>query len=144
MSEAAVRAAAEAEGLTLVPSGCATGFRGVLANGRRFTVCVKADGGKHKSLGTFNTALEAALVVARQLGPEASAAAVAAAAAAAAAAAILTPEAPISEASVRAVAEAEGLTLVPSDNAAGFRGVCAQGSHYFAYTQVDGKQKRCG
>ena len=45
---------------------------------------------------------------------------------------------------MRAAAAAEGLTLVPSDNAAGFKGVSAEGSHYFAYTQVNGKQQRCG
>eukprot|EP00966_Prymnesium_polylepis_P273823 6325448-Prymnesium_polylepis.1 len=74
MNETAVCAAAEAEGLTLVPKVNKSGFKGVQPTGRRFTAHVQ-----NGPLGTFDTAPEAALAVARQLGPEASAAAVAAA-----------------------------------------------------------------
>ena len=74
LSAAEVEAAVKREGLTLVQSAVSTtGYQGACAHGRRF----KARGNK-RSLGTYASALEAALCVARFLGPDASAAAAAA------------------------------------------------------------------
>ena len=76
-------------------------------------------GGRHNHLGTFATAEEAALAVARFLGPEGVAAALAAA----------RPEpAPMTAAEAHAAAEEEGLALVRAENATGFKGVCRNGS----------------
>ena len=74
LSAAEVEAAVKREGLTLVHSAVSkTGYQGVCAIRRRF----KASGNQ-RSLGTFGSALEAALCFARFLGPDASAAAAAA------------------------------------------------------------------
>ena len=73
LSAAEVEAAVHCEGLTLVQSADSkTGYQGVVAHGRRF----KASRNKGH-LGTFDSVLEAALCVARFLGPDASAAAAA-------------------------------------------------------------------
>jgi len=85
MSEAEVHRLAEAEGLKLVPSDNATGYKAVTqtAASKRsgsvclnpFTVNVKRqgyNGGKNSSLGMFPSAHEAALAYARFLGPELS------------------------------------------------------------------------
>ena len=56
---------ATAEGLTLEPSSSATGYKGVTARPQsRYQADVKR-GGKHVTLGTFDTPEEAALAVAR-------------------------------------------------------------------------------
>ena len=68
---AAAHAAAEAEGLALVPAENATGFKGVCRDNTKskpFLASLKRDGRK-KHLGHFATAEEAALAVARFLGP---------------------------------------------------------------------------
>jgi len=122
ISEAEVWAAVQAEGLTLVPSSdSASGFKGVTASGgargRRFSAQGRYDQ-QVKHLGRYATALEAALHVARHLGPSASAEAAAAA----------VPEG-MSEAEVWAAVQAEGLTLVPSsDEPSGYKGVTASTS----------------
>ena len=72
-------AAAAREGLTLVPADNATGFMGVSKNGNQFKVEINKEGVK-KYLGTFATPEEAALIVAKRLGIQGSAAAAAAAA----------------------------------------------------------------
>ena len=121
MSEAEVRAAAEAEGLTLVQcTDHQSGFRGVTTNRTRFQANFRLEGGKVHYLGLHATALEAALQIARFLGGEGSA--VAAAEAEAVTTARATSKA-MSDAEVHAAAEAEELTLVPSENTSGFKGV---------------------
>ena len=76
LSAAEVDAAVEREGLTLVQSADnKTGYQSVSADGHRFRV--QSYSGNKRSLGTFDSALEAALCVARFLGPDASAAAAA-------------------------------------------------------------------
>jgi len=109
---------AYAEGLPLQPSeSSSTGFKGVsFKSGRRmpYQAQVWRDG-KQVALGTFATAEEAALVVARTLEGRAAVAAAAAA----------PPEPPpmTAEEALRQ-AEAEGLTLLLSDgNNTGYKGV---------------------
>ena len=117
MTAAEAHAAAAAEGLSLLPSENPTGFKGV----SRQLGCVKPfrasayHNGRSKSLGAFATAEEAALAVARSLGPEGVVTNAAAAAAAA-----LAP-APMTAAEAHAAAEEEGLTLVRAENPAGFK-----------------------
>ena len=134
MHEAEVRAAVQAEGLTLVPSNNKTGFNGVSHNGHRFKAQVY-HGGVESYLGLFDTALEAALHVARHLGPEASVAAAA------------PPQPPppgMSEAEVRAAVRAEGLTLVPCDNVTGFKCVSRSGRRFQASVYRDGAPSYLG
>ena len=80
MTAAEAHAAAAAEGLALVPAENATGFKGVSRNKGGTSKPFKARavgtaGANH--LGCFATAEEAALAVARFLGPEGVAAALA-------------------------------------------------------------------
>jgi len=111
---------AEAEGLTLLKSASSsTDYKGVGFKSRPKATPYQAQvwrGGKHATLGSFATAEEAALVVART--PEGRAAAAAAAAA---------PPAPpplTAEEALRQ-AEAEGLTLLRSESSrTGYKGVC--------------------
>ena len=115
MTAAEAHTAAAEEGLALVRAENSTGFKGVYRGG------AKSSAGKpfkaelrNKSLGYFATAEEAALAVARFLGPEGVAAALAPPA----------PEPPpMTAAEARAEAAAEGLSLVPAENATGFKGV---------------------
>ena len=68
---AAAHAAAEAEGLALLRAENSTGFKGV-CRGNSVSKPFQArptHGGRKKSLGHFATAEEAALAVARFLGP---------------------------------------------------------------------------
>ena len=94
----------------------ASGFKGVGRNtdrGKPFKAELCHDG-RHKYLGLFSTAEEAALAYARALGPEGVAAALAPPA----------PEpVPMTAAEAHAGAAAEGLKLLPADNATGFSGV---------------------
>ena len=76
---------AEAEGLRLhLSSNSATGYKGVIKNGSRFQPLPWVDG-KKAYLGTFGTAVEAAVAYARAVGEAPGQAEVAAAAAARAA-----------------------------------------------------------
>eukprot|EP00966_Prymnesium_polylepis_P248573 5747394-Prymnesium_polylepis.1 len=118
MSEAEVRAAVRAEGLTLVPSDNTTGFKNVSACRGRFRACFNRRA-ENKTLGIFGTALEAALHVARHL-------------------------AALPAAKVRAAVKAEGLTLVPSDNETGFKGVSSNGSRFFAFVSSSGGRDSSG
>ena len=75
MHKAAVLRVAAREGLTLVRAVNATGFRGVCHHEKRSSNPFEARlrrGGKLESLGSFATAEEAALAVARELGTETS------------------------------------------------------------------------
>ena len=72
-------AAAAREGLTLVPADNATGFMCVSKDGNHFKAEIKKEG-VVEYLGTFATPEEAALMVAKRLGIQGSAAAAAAAA----------------------------------------------------------------
>merc|ERR1712097_41166 len=102
MMAAQAQAAAAAEGPTLVPAENATGFMGVSSSSSA-TKPFKAQasrGGRQQHLGCFATAEEAALAVARFLGPEGVAAALA------------PPEVPMTAAEAHAGAEAEGLSLL--------------------------------
>ena len=120
MTAAEAHAAAAAEGLALVCAENAAGFKGVKRSdcvSTRFEARLKR-GGRDVYLGTFATAEEAALAVARFLGPEGVVASLAAAAAAA-----LEP-APMTAAEAHTAAATEGLALLRSaENAAGFLGV---------------------
>ena len=78
MTAAEMHAAAAAEGLTLVRSENSAGFKGVSHDPKRASKPFHANlrhGGRSNHLGTFATAEEAALAVARFLGPEGGAAA---------------------------------------------------------------------
>ena len=126
-------AAAAAEGLELVPSPSnATGFRGVYKEDGKYKAEAREDG-KKRSLGTFSTPEDAALHYARHIG--------AARAAAAAADARGEGPQPLTAAEARAAAAAEGLELVPSGNAAGFKGVFKYGDRYEAHVKEDGKTR---
>ena len=133
LNEAEIHAAVEAEGLTLVKSfrpGSFTGFRGVSIRGSSFQANWRGHTpgeATNHYIGTYPTALEAALHVARYLGRDASAAAAARPAEA-------TAPQGMSDTEVWAAVEAEGLTLVPSsDHRSGFRGVGAVGAHGSRY-----------
>eukprot|EP00964_Phaeocystis_antarctica_P140107 scaffold104898_cov60-Phaeocystis_antarctica.AAC.4 len=132
-AEAGVRQA-EAEGLTLQPSDNAAGYRNVYKDGRDnrpkpFQAFVRRDG-KHVHLGLFTTAEEAALAYART--PEAQAQ-------------VVKPkDVPLTAQEAVAQAAAEGLTLEPSSNAAGYKGVRVDGSRYQAQVRRAGKQVNLG
>ena len=131
---------AEAEGLTLLRSeSSSSGFRDVKiehnSKGKTYRAQVSRDG-KRVSLGSFATAEEAALCVART--PEAQAAAAA-------------PPAPPPMTAAEAVrqAKAEGLTLMRSESSSGgFRGVSidhnSKSKPYMAYVRRDGKSVHLG
>ena len=129
----------ETEGLTLVPSfrPGSTGFKGVsvLTRGRSNSFQANSPDAAHVYIGTFPSALEAALHVARCLGPGASAAAAAAEVRAAEA----TTLQGMSDAQVWAAVEAEDLTLVRSSrHGSGFMGVGAPapgGCRYQAWSE---------
>jgi len=106
------RQQAEAEGLTLLVADNKTGYFGVCHHpdhAKPFEAQVRRDG-KVVSLGSFATAEEAALCIARS--PEGQASADRAAAAP-----------PLTSEEARQQAEAEGLTLRKADNTAGYFGV---------------------
>ena len=103
---------AEAEGLTLLVADNKTGYFGVCHHpdhAKPFEAQVRRDG-KVVSLGSFATAEEAALCIART--PEGQEAAKKAAAAP-----------PLTSKEARQQAEAEGLTLLAADNKTGYLGV---------------------
>eukprot|EP00964_Phaeocystis_antarctica_P104793 scaffold69887_cov60-Phaeocystis_antarctica.AAC.2 len=132
-AEAAVRQA-EAEGLTLQPSDSnAAGYRGVciIGTGRSkpFEAIVRR-AGKLVHLSYFATAEEAALAYART--PEAQAQ-------------VANPKpAPLTAQDAVAQAAAEGLTLEPSSNAVGYKGVKLDHSRYQARVQRAGKEVNLG
>ena len=145
LNEAEVYAAVEAEGLTLLPSfqpDSSSGFRGVTV---RRSNCFQANWrtpgeATNHYIGSYPTALEAALHVARYLGRDASAAAAARPAEA-------TAPRGMSDAEVWAAVEAEGLTLIPSsDHRSGFRGVGAVGAYGSRYqaNSSDGRMHYLG
>ena len=112
MTAEEAHAAAAAEGLTLLRAKNATGFKCVGfigGSGRNPFQARVRHGGRHKYLGTFATAEEAALAVARALATRPP------------------PPAPVPEmtaAEAHAAAAAEGLALLRAENnATGFKGV---------------------
>ena len=119
MTAAEAHATAAAEGLALLRADNPTGFKFVghidkASKPFKARVWQKR---RNSHLGSFATAEQAALAVARFLGPEGVAAALAADEAKA-----LEP-APMTAAEALAAAEAEGLTLVRAENTTGFKGV---------------------
>ena len=122
---AAVRAAAAAEGLELVPSSSnQTGFRGVSKNHDKYRAELKSSG-KRYHLGMFATPEEAALSYARHIGAERAAAE--AVEARGKGLDLLTAN------EARAAAAAEGLELVPSSSSeTGFKGVYKSRAKYEA------------
>ena len=116
MTAAEAHAAAASEGLVLLRAENATGFKGVSfsANVSKPFAAKLKQGGRNTSLGCFATGEEAALAVARLLGPEGVATA-------------LTPPAPEPEpmtaAEAYAAAAEEGLSLLRAENPTGFKGV---------------------
>jgi len=111
-----VRQQAQAEGLTLLKADTKAGYFGVYLTHPGMPTPYQAKvtrGGNKVTLGSFATAEEAALCVART--PEGQAAAKRAAAAPAAL--------PLTSEEARQQAEAEGLTLRVADNKAGYFGV---------------------
>ena len=123
--DARAAAAAEAEGLELVPSsGNVTGFKGVYKSKRKYGVMIRENGKEHH-LGRFATPVEAALCYARYIGPER-------AAAWAVEARVAAPQ-PLTADEARAAAAAEGLELVPSSRSqTDFKGVTKVGGRYAA------------
>jgi len=127
------RQQAEAEGLTLLEADNKTGYFGVHLDKRSKTKPYQAQvrrGGTMVSLGCFATAEEAALCISRS--PEGQEAAKRAAAAP-----------PLTSEEVGQQAEAEGLTLLKSDNKAGYYGVThkpSQPKPYEAQVRCDGKR----
>jgi len=112
-----VRQQTQAEGLTLLKSDNKTGYFGVSLNHPGCPKPYKAEvrrGGKMVHLGSFTTAEEAALCIARS--PEGQEAAKRAAAAP-------PPAPPLTSEEARQQAEAEGLTLRVADNKTGYFGV---------------------
>ena len=105
---AAVRAAAAAEGLELVPSfSNETGFKGAHKRGGKYEACIREDG-KQRYLGRFATPEEAALCYARHIGAER--------AVAEAAEARGEGLEPLKADEARAAAAAKGLELVSSSS----------------------------
>ena len=102
------RRLAQEEGLLLLTSDNATGYKGVTVDHAGYQAKLKK-----VYLGTFRNAAAAALAYARALGPEGCAAVAAAA----------IPRPPMTEAEAQRLAAEEGLSLVKSDNAAGFKGI---------------------
>jgi len=127
-----IRAAAAAEGLELVPSQSGeTGYRGVYKNGGGFEARVR-ENGTLRCLGTFRTAIEAALCYARHIGAKR------AEAEAAEAKAVVVP---LTADQARAAAAAEGLELVPSQKGeTGYRGVYKNGGGFLASVRENGTQ----
>lgn len=125
MTAEEARAAATAEGLTLVPGANATGFQRVAPSGfakKRFRVEWRKRARQLRfRQKTYATPEEAALVYARYLGPAGIAAALAAQVPV-----VRAP--PMTEAAARATAAAEGLALVPGDGETGFKHVTYSGS----------------
>ena len=134
MSNAEVLQQAAAEDLTLVPSCNKAGYRFVAPSNRHpmkrgstkfraaFQKYEHGHDGSHVEvyLGTFSTPMEAALAVARYLGPEKSAAAATRAMQEAAARDVP----PMSEAEAESLAAAEGLHLIRyKQSQSGFKGV---------------------
>ena len=140
-----VTAAAAAEGLDLVRSSNASGYRGVVLSRSRFVAIHFGRRGQPADyLGTFDTAEEAALAYARHVGRARNASQAAGAA--------LTLEAPTAGGSAAITAEtaaermqhvrstttgaaaaaaaAEGLELLRSSNSSGYRGVVPSGSRF--------------
>ena len=118
MTAEEAHAAVAAEGLALVRADNAAGFKGVYHNPNQGPKSVrkpfKAEimcGGRKKRFGYFATAEEAALAVARFLGPEGVAAALA------------PPEPTMTAAEAHAAAAEEGLTLLCAENPTGFKHV---------------------
>ena len=142
---------AAAEGLTIVPSSRSqTGFKCVQAKAGSNTFRSKVfighkDG--YKWLGSASTAEGAALLYARFLGPEASAAE---AAEAAAAAVTTAAAAPLTAEEALQLAAAEGLTLVRSSQShTGYMGVTLVtgkhvGSSFRATIKLDGADEHLG
>ena len=127
LAEGAFRQA-EAEGLTLQPSDSTTGFKGVTfgsSKSKPYQAQVSRRG-KHVHLGTFAIAEEAALCYARDIAVN-GAPALTGVYAVAAAPAPLTAEEALRQ------AEAEGLTLQPSDSTTGFKGVVFDSSRSKPY-----------
>ena len=134
LTAAEVVAQAAAEGLTLEPGSGAAGYKGVNVDGSRYRANVWR-AGKLEHLGSFATAEEAALTVARANGrtdpPAASPAA---------------KPAPLTAEEVVAQAAAEGLTLEPGSNMAGYEGVsyCVNTFSYKARVTRTGKLEHLG
>ena len=132
------------EGLVLVPSAAVSGFKWVKAQGSHSATYKATAPGSEKNLGNFPTAAEAALAVARHLGPADSkrAAEDSVAAMAANAAAQCFPGMSMSEAQL--LAAKEGLELLESQNRTGFLNVSLslnEGRYNRRKTVVEAKQK---
>eukprot|EP00964_Phaeocystis_antarctica_P157158 scaffold127220_cov63-Phaeocystis_antarctica.AAC.1 len=131
-----VRQQAQAEKLTLRVAETKTGYSGVYLDTRckakPYQVQVRR-GGKDVSLGSFATAEEAALCVARSPGGQAAAARVAAP----------PPAPPLTSEEARQQAQAEGLTLRVAENATGYFGVrhlSGRPKPYLVQVRRSGKQ----
>ncbi|EOD21073.1 hypothetical protein EMIHUDRAFT_101766 [Emiliania huxleyi CCMP1516] len=104
---------AEAEGLRLHLSSSSTGYKGVYEQSGRFQAKHRVDG-RLAHLGTFDTAVEAAVAYARAVGEY--------------------------QPPTVAAAEAEGLQLhLSSSNATGYKGVFKDGARFKAQHRVDGR-----
>ena len=115
MTHEQAQAIAESEGLKLMMSNAnTTGYLYVHPSGSHFHATLYKDGKKQPLDGSWCSAAEAALAVARELGPQGIEMSLARNA----------PEPPsMSIEEVKAAVEAEGLTLITDDSATGFLGV---------------------
>ena len=133
---------AEEEGLTLQPSDNRTGFKGVavVSDISRPYQAKVSRGCKQESLGYFATVEEAALCYARDIAVNGAPGPNFGVSRAAAPAPLMAQEA-------LRQAGAEGLTLQPSDNAAGFKGVSfnsGKSKPYQAHVKRGGKAVHLG
>jgi len=147
------QAAAEKEGLTLLTNECAQfGYRWVerSAKGSRlpYSASLRLKGQPKESLGTHATIAEAALAIARRLGPKRIAELHAADAAAAAVAAATADAARWSPDDARKIAEGEELRLLHGTGAGGYRWVYNAAARstqpYTARPDIDGVQTSLG
>ena len=139
-------AAAEAQGLELVKSSrSATGFYGVAKTHRGTFYPQISEAGKKRSLGTYKTAEEAALIRAQHIGPEQAAALQERAMSALEKERVVALEKPVRTAKEAiAAAEAQGLELVKSSRSAtGFYGVVEKRSGTFEVQIMEAGKKRC-
>ena len=130
LSAEEARAAAAADGLELLTSDNATGFKSVVFQGGMYMA--RVNGRKKQLFGPFATPEEAALAYTRHVGADQEATK-------GAAAKRKRPQ-PLSAEEAKAAAIADGLELVTAGNAAGFRNVCLLDGRYV--TLLPGKWGR--
>ena len=124
----------------LVVSSNATGYKGVSAIRQKYKAQVR-ESGRLLHLGTFDTPEEGALAFSRHIGSDRAAAQNAIEGQKKLTVELATAASVLRAAEeARATARAEGLELVRSDNATGYRGVSAVAGKYKAAIKEGSKQ----